>query len=376
MTASPEAVTAAIEARRERVNEAISTDLPIDEPERLYEASRYILDAGGKRLRPTVSLLVAEALCDVPPLSRDYRQFPTLDSAVGDTLEDGAGSDDAETIDLMAAVVSLEVIQSFTLIHDDIMDDDDLRRGVPAVHREYDVETAILAGDTLYAKAFEFMLESGSPPERSVRAVRTLARTCTSICEGQAMDVAFESRDDVSIPEYLRMIERKTAVLYAAAASVPAILVGADDATVGALYDYGLDMGRGFQIQDDLLDLTTPSEQLGKRRGSDLIEGKRTLITLHARERGVDIDGLLAGDAGSAGATSAGGPSSSGLAGGGDVAIDAALSELEAVGSIDYARETAHSFVRSAQANLGVVPDGEARDLLGGIAEFLVERGY
>jgi len=378
MTASPEAVTAAIEARRERVNEAIETDLPITEPERLYEASRYILDAGGKRLRPTVSLLVAEALCDVPPLSADYRQFPTL----GDTDGDSEGTTGHDEIDLMTAVVSLEVIQSFTLIHDDIMDDDDLRRGVPAVHREYDVETAILAGDTLYSKGFEFMLESGAPPERCVRALRTLARTCTSICEGQAMDVAFESREDVSIPEYLRMIERKTAVLYAAAASVPAILVGAEDETVEALYDYGLDMGRGFQIQDDLLDLTTPSEQLGKRRGSDLIEGKRTLITLHARERGVDIDRLLAGDAGGASGvdsvndTDETGTGGSELASGSDVAIEAALSELEDAGSIDYARDTARSFVRSAQSNLAVVPDGEARDLLSGIAEFLVERGY
>jgi geranylgeranyl diphosphate synthase type I len=370
MTASQEAVAAAIEARRERVNEAIERDLPIDEPERLYEASRYIVDAGGKRLRPTVSLLVAEALCGIEPLARDYREFPTL----ADGERSGTGVDRAESeseegegpeIDLMTAAAGIEVIQSFTLIHDDIMDDDDLRRGVPAVHREYDLETAILAGDTLYAKGFEFMVESGAPPERSVRALRTLAKTCTSICEGQAMDVAFESREDVSIAEYLRMIERKTAVLYAAAASVPAILVGADDATVGALYDYGLDMGRGFQIQDDLLDLTTPSDQLGKRRGSDLIEGKRTLITLHARERGIAVEDLLAAEdfEGENGA-------------GGEAALEAALERLEDAGSIEYARRSARSFVRSSKANLGVVPDGQARDLLGGIAEFLVERGY
>jgi geranylgeranyl diphosphate synthase type I len=230
---------------------------------------------------------------------------------------------------------------------------------VPAVHREYDVETAILAGDTLYAKGFALMVESGAPPDRSVRALRALARTCTSICEGQAMDVAFESRADVSIPEYLRMIERKTAVLYATAASVPAILVGADEETIEALYDYGLDMGRGFQIQDDLLDLTTSSEELGKQRGSDLIEGKRTLITLHARERGIDIDGLFAG-----------------LDGDDDEPLDIALTRLEEAGSIEYARETARSFVRSAEANLAAVPEGEARDLLSGIAAFLVEREY
>ena len=370
MTAPREAVTTAIEARRERVDEAIETDLPIDEPERLYEASRYILDAGGKRLRPTVSLLVAEALCETDPLSQDsedYRRFPTLAGENSDPggvrgeRSDASGANGSGTIDLMTAAAAIEVIQSFTLIHDDIMDDDDLRRGVPAVHREYDVETAILAGDTLYAKGFELMVESGAPPDRSVRALRTLARACTSICEGQAMDVAFESRADVSIPEYLRMIERKTAVLYATAASVPAILVGADDETIEALYDYGLDMGRGFQIQDDVLDLTTPSTQLGKQRGSDLIEGKRTLITLHAGERGVDVDGLLA---------------SGGLGDEDDAALDTALTRLEDAGSIEYARGTAGSFVRSAKANLEAVPDGEAKDLLGGIAEFLVEREF
>ena len=368
MTPSQEAVAAAIEARRERVDEAIATDLPIDEPERLYEASRYILDAGGKRLRPTVSLLVAEALCEVEPLSRDYRRFPTL-------LEDGKDGNgnenrnrngvhdtnsEGETIDLMTAATSIEVIQSFTLIHDDIMDDDDLRRGVPAVHREYDLDTAIIAGDTLYSKAFEFMIETGAPPERAVRALRTLAQTCTRICEGQAMDVAFESREDVPISEYLRMIERKTAVLYAAAASVPAILLGAEDTTVAALYEYGLDMGRGFQIQDDLLDLTTPSEQLGKQRGSDLIEGKRTLITLHARERGIDVDGLLEDDPEAVS----------------DAAIDRALSRLDDVGSIEYARDTAGSFVHSSKENLTALPETRARALLGGIAEFLVEREY
>src|SRR6056297_3417317 len=144
-------VTEAVGKRRELVNEAIEEDLPITEPERLYEASRYLLDAGGKRLRPTVLLLAAEGVTDTPPLSTDYRSFPDVGG---------------EPVDVLSAAVSIEVIQSFTLIHDDIMDDDDMRRGVPAVHREYDEATAILAGDTLYAKAFEHMLETGADSER------------------------------------------------------------------------------------------------------------------------------------------------------------------------------------------------------------------
>jgi geranylgeranyl diphosphate synthase type I len=341
-----ERVRGALEDRREEVNEAIREQLPVTQPERLYEASRYLLDAGGKRLRPTVLLLTAEALSDVEPCSEDYRAFPDLNG---------------DRVDVMSAAVSIEVIQSFTLIHDDIMDDDDLRRGVPAVHKEYDLETAILAGDTLYSKAFEYMLETGAPPEREVRALDELATTCTEICEGQAFDVEFESREDVTTDEYLEMVELKTAVLYAAAAAIPAILLGADDETVDALHGYGLDIGRAFQIQDDLLDLTTPSEKLGKQRGSDLVEGKRTVITLHARNQGVDVEGLV--DADDPDAVS-------------EADIDAALDVLEDAGSLEFAAGMADDLVASGKQRLERLPETEARSLLEDIADFLVEREY
>ena len=339
-------VMGAVEQRRELVNEAVETDLPVEEPERLYEAARYLLDAGGKRLRPTVLLLVAEALADVDPESVDYRDFPALTGG---------------TVDVMSAAVSIEVIQSFTLIHDDIMDDDDLRRGVPAVHREYDTSTAILAGDTLYSKAFEILVEAEAEPERIVEATDVLATTCTNICEGQAHDIAFENRADVLPEEYLQMVEDKTAVLYGASATIPAILLGADDRTVDQLYRYGIDVGRAFQIQDDVLDLTVPSEKLGKQRGSDLVEDKQTLITLHAREQGVDVDALVETD---------------------DVdevteaEIEAAVARLEDAGSIDYATNKAQELVSTGKDRLSVLPDNRARELLEGIADYLIERGY
>ncbi|WP_458189601.1 geranylfarnesyl diphosphate synthase [Haladaptatus sp. NG-WS-4] len=341
-----ELVMQTVEERRELVNEGIEQDLPIVEPKRLYEASRYLLDAGGKRLRPTVLLLVADALADVEPLSEAYRKFPALDGT---------------EVDVMAAAVSIEVIQSFTLIHDDIMDDDDLRRGVPAVHRAYDTETAILAGDTLYSKAFEIMLDTGAAPERCVEALDVLASTCTKICEGQALDVQFEERPDVLPEEYLEMIENKTAVLYGAAATVPAVLLGADDETATALYQYGIDVGRAFQIHDDVLDLTVPSEKLGKQRGSDLVENKQTIITLHARKEGVDVDSLVEAD---------------------DVdsvtkdEIDAAVETLEEAGSIEYARETAQELVQRGKDHLDVLPENESRYLLKQIADYLIEREY
>ncbi|MDS0474963.1 polyprenyl synthetase family protein [Natrinema sp. 1APR25-10V2] len=345
--AREEAVLEAVRQRREQVNEAIPEELPIQRPERLYEASRYLLDAGGKRLRPAVLLTTAEALTDVEPLSAEYRSFTPLDGG--------------HTVDVMAAAVSVEVIQSFTLIHDDIMDDDDLRRGVPAVHEAYDLETAILAGDTLYSKAFEIMLETGAESDRIVDALDVLATTCTKICEGQSLDVTFEERTDVSPDEYLEMVEQKTAVLYAASACLPAILLGADDETIDALYGYGLDIGRAFQIQDDVLDLTVPSEQLGKQRGSDLVENKQTLITVHAREQGVDVDSLV--DTDDVDAVT-------------EAEIDDAVAELEAAGSISYANDTASELVEQGKERLEVLPDNDARDLLCEIAHYLIERGY
>lgn len=343
-TVDSQAVMEAIEWRREQVNHAIPENLPVVEPKKLYEASRYLLDAGGKRLRPTILLLAAESIADVDPRSEPYREFPTAEGP----------------IDMMSAAVSIEIIQSFTLIHDDIMDDDDMRRGVPAVHREFDLSTAILAGDTLYAKAFENMLETGSTGDRSVRALSELATTCTQICEGQSMDIEFETVEAVTTEDYLEMVELKTAVLYAAAASIPAILMGEDD-YVDPLYQYGLNIGRGFQIQDDLLDLTTPSEKLGKQRGSDLVENKRTIITVHARHQGVDVENLVPTD--DVDAVD-------------EATIDEAVAELEAAGSIDFARETAEGLIQDGKDNLDVLPDNEARDLLEGIADFLIEREY
>ncbi|MFC3476833.1 geranylfarnesyl diphosphate synthase [Halobacterium litoreum] len=344
--AREQAVLSAVRERRELVNDAIDEDLPPKRPERLYEASRYLLKAGGKRLRPAVLLLTAEALADVELGSTDYREFPDLHG---------------EVIDVMASAVSIEVIQSFTLIHDDIMDDDDLRRGVPAVHREYDTETAILAGDTLYSKAFEIMLRTEAPAERGLEAMRTLAETCTHICEGQALDVDFETRSDVLPDEYMEMVELKTAVLFAAASTLPGILLGADDDTVEALYNYGLRVGQAFQIHDDVLDLTVPSEKLGKQRGSDLVENKKTVVTLHAAKHGVDVGDLL--DTNDPEEVT-------------DEEIEAAVAELRDVGSIEYARDLADDLVAEGKAHLEVLPENEAHTRLEQVADYLVEREY
>jgi geranylgeranyl diphosphate synthase type I len=337
-----ERVLAAVASRRDRVNEALAADLPSAEPERLYAASRHLIEAGGKRLRPAVVLLVAEALSRVDGPDADYRGVPALDG---------------EDVDVLTAAVGVELIHTFTLAHDDIMDDDDMRRGARAVHREYDLSTAILAGDTLFAKGFELLSHTGAAPARQVAALRRLAETCTRICEGQALDVEFEHAPEVLPEQYTRMVELKTAVLYGAAAAIPAVLLGADDEAVEALYQYGVESGTAFQIHDDVLDLTVPSEDLGKRRGSDLVEGKQTLITLHARQQGVDVDDLLGPD-----------PT--------DADIDAAVERLRDAGSIEFAHDRAAELTASSKERLSVLPAGDARDLLADLADYLIERGY
>lgn len=332
-------VVTAIEDRRAVVNDAFEAELPIDDPERLWRASRYLLDAGGKRLRPTILLLTAESLTDTAPGAVSYRTFPTLDT---------------REINILSAAVSVEIIQTFTLIHDDIMDDDRYRRGVETVHEAFDLETAILSGDTLYAKAFEIMLDTGARTDRSLDAIELLAETCTGICEGQTFDIGFEGSAEVTTDEYLEMIEQKTAILYAASAALPGILLEADQATIDELYAFGLDLGRAFQIKDDMLDLTADTETLGKDQGSDLLEGKRTIITIHAREHGVDVDAFARGE----------------------TDIDEAVAALEAAGSLDFARDLAEEYVTSAQDHLEILPDNEARALLYDLAEYVIERDY
>lgn len=316
-----------INRRAEVVDRAIQDELPLGQPRPLYEASRYLFEAGGKRLRPVILLLVTEAL----------------------------GREEGDYEGVLPAAVSMEIVHSFTLIHDDIMDDDNLRRGVPSVHVKWDESTAILAGDTLYSKAFEIMLNSEADPEKMNVLLGRLAETCTRICEGQAMDVDFEDMEEVTEEEYLEMVEKKTAVLFAASASIGAILMDADQEIVDNMYEYGLKIGKAFQIHDDILDLTSSSEKLGKRRASDLSEDKRTLINIHARQHGVEV--ALPRDAS-------------------EEAVEMKVQEIRETGSIDYAAEMARDLVEEGKQNLEVLPDSHSKQVLMDIADFLVERDH
>ena len=308
------------------VDEAIEKLLPVAEPVGLYEASRHIVNAGGKRLRPAVLLTSAEA--------------------VGGCAESA-----------VPAAVAVELMHTFTLVHDDIMDNDPVRRGLPAVHTLWGEAGGILAGDTLYSKAIEIITKADSDPARLLKSANILAKTCVGVCEGQWLDIDFENRDVVSAAEYLEMIEKKTAILFGAAAQIGAIIGGADEKVDQAMYDYGRLVGLGFQIYDDVLDLITPEEVLGKRQGSDIFEGKRTLLMIHAFEKGAV-------------------PRAFGKGSGSKEDIDEAIKVLTDSGSLAYVKDLAVGFVEEGKAKLDILPDSPTKQLLKDMADYMLYRMY
>lgn len=169
------------------------------------------------------------------------------------------------------------------------MDGDATRRGKPTVHTIWGEPAAILAGDVLFARSFCLVADAIAPDAAKVEASALLAKTCVEICEGQQLDMTFETRQDVTRDEYLDMVTKKTGVLYGAAAAMGALLAGASKPQVDALYTYGCSIGAAFQIQDDIIDLMAPPEQSGKDQASDIREGKQTIIAITAREKGVDL---------------------------------------------------------------------------------------
>ncbi|WAI02621.1 polyprenyl synthetase family protein [Methanogenium organophilum] len=296
-------------------------------PGQLNKASAHLLLAGGKRLRPAVVMLAA------------------------DLIENGKAQD------ILPAALALEVTHTFTLVHDDIMDGDAVRRGVPTVHTKWDEPTAILAGDVLYAHAFELICAAIASDISKVRSVNALAKACADLCEGQHMDIDFGNRSDVDEIEYIEMVSKKTGILYAAAAAIGATLAGGSVSQVNSLYEWGLNSGIAFQIQDDLIDLMADAATSGKDRASDLREGKQTLVAIMARERGIDLTKYRK-------------PT---LA---DEEIDEAIALLEDGGVIADVRNIALERVLRAKKMLTIFPDCDEKDGLLQITDYFVSRGF
>jgi len=221
------------------------------EPQSLYEPINYILSLGGKRLRPVLTLMT----CDI--FNSDYKQA-------------------------MNAALAVEVFHNFSLIHDDIMDEAPLRRGKETVHKKWDLNTGILSGDAMLILAYQLFEHYN--PNIFQSLAKLFSKTALEVCEGQQYDMDFETRDDVTIPEYLKMIEYKTAVLVGAAMKMGAIVAEASDEDQNAIYEFGRNLGIAFQLQDDYLDAFGNPETFGKQIGGDIIENKKTYLYLKALE--------------------------------------------------------------------------------------------
>ena len=233
-----------------------------EEPRNLYEPVQYILQLGGKRLRPILTLMAADMF------GADFR-------------------------DALNAALCVEVFHNFSLVHDDIMDDAPLRRGKDTVHIKWDTNTAILSGDAMLIMAYECLQNYDT--DQFVPLVKLLTKTSLEVCEGQQYDVDFETRDDVTIPEYLKMIEYKTAVLVGAAMQMGAIVANASVESQNAIYDFGRYLGIAFQLQDDYLDAFGDPERFGKQIGGDIIENKKTYLYLKALEFSDETNSLQLG---------------------------------------------------------------------------------
>ncbi|WP_435182309.1 polyprenyl synthetase family protein [Cellulophaga omnivescoria] len=221
------------------------------EPKNLYHPINYILNLGGKRLRPILALMTADIF----------------------------GADFKNAI---PAAMAVEVFHNFSLVHDDIMDDAPLRRGKATVHEKWDINTGILSGDAMLIEAYRLLEQYDGNQYKKLNAL--FSTTALQVCEGQQYDVDFETRDDVTIPEYLKMIEYKTAVLVAAAMKMGAIIAETTVENEDLIYEFGKNLGIAFQLQDDYLDAFGDPKTFGKQVGGDIIENKKTYLYLKALE--------------------------------------------------------------------------------------------
>ncbi|AEH23964.1 polyprenyl synthetase family protein [Pyrococcus yayanosii] len=332
-----------IKEKAKLVDEKMFELIPEKEPAVLYEAARHYPLAGGKRVRPFVVLTAAEAV----------------------------GGDPSKAL---YPAVAIELIHNYSLVHDDIMDMDETRRGRPTVHKLWGINMAILAGDLLFSKAFEAISGADVDAEKKARILETIVRASNELCEGQAMDLEFEKRETVTIEEYMRMISGKTGALFEAAAKVGAIVGTENEEYIGSLARWGRNVGIAFQIWDDVLDLIADEKKLGKPVGSDIRKGKKTLIVAHFferaderdRERFLRVFGKFAGDVRGRGIIEE------------DVKAEVmeAIELLKAYGSIDYAASYAKKLIREANESLKILPESEARKDLELLAEFIVERDH
>ncbi len=302
------------------IRQRLSSDVVL-----INQIAEHIVSAGGKRLRP---MLVALAGRATGPIGADHHQ--------------------------LAAII--EFIHTSTLLHDDVVDESDLRRGRSTANALWGNAASVLVGDFLYSRSFQLMVELDR-----MEVMRLLADTTNRIAEGEVLQLLHVRNPDTDEAAYLNVIERKTAVLFAAGTQLGALASGADEAMQRKLYDYGMNLGYAFQIADDVLDYGGDADALGKNLGDDLAEGKVTLPLIHAMARA--DDGVRA--------------RLRAIIEKGDVdAMPEVMAAIDAAGSLDYSRDRAHDFAAAAIAALDGVPENDAVAALRGLARYAVERGH
>ena len=246
---NPESFSFLYERERKKVEKILVEAFKDRKPDSLYKPVKYILSTGGKRLRPLLVILSTKAVGG---------NFP----------------------DVYNASVAVELLHNFTLVHDDIMDNADKRRGMLTLHKKYDDSTAILAGDGLLSVAYEYLLKDCNGKTKEV--ISAFTKGLIEVCEGQSLDKDFETTDNVTIDEYKLMIMKKTAAMFEMCCTVGALLGGGSPKEIKAVSLFGKNIGIAFQIQDDLLDISGDEKKFGKKVGGDLIEGKKTFLFIKA----------------------------------------------------------------------------------------------
>ncbi|MEF8833784.1 MAG: octaprenyl diphosphate synthase [Halofilum sp. (in: g-proteobacteria)] len=317
-----DAIQALVDADMDAVDDTIRERLRSDVV-LINQLGQYIVSNGGKRLRPRLVLLAAGA----------------------------AGYEGRAHIPLAAVI---EFIHTATLLHDDVVDASDMRRGQRTANALWGNEAAVLVGDFLYSRSFEMMVEIGN-----MRVMEILAHTTNTIAEGEVMQLLNIHDADTTEERYLDIIRSKTAKLFEAAVRLGGVLAGVDDATERALARYGMHLGTAFQVIDDVLDYSAEAGEMGKNVGDDLAEGKPTLPLIHVIQQGAAADAAIVREA---------------IEQGGVERVEAVTGILERTGAIGYARAQARSEADRALAELDVLPASRYRDALVGLADVAVNR--
>jgi geranylgeranyl diphosphate synthase type I len=306
------------------------TYLTFGTPPMLYEAARHLPLAGGKRIRPFLIMISCESV------SGDAQK--TLPFAAG-----------------------IELMHNFTLVHDDIMDHSILRRNIPSVHMKFGEATAILSGDLLFAKSFEAIQDTTVEYQTYKELEREFVQCVIAICQGQQLDMEFESQKTISEHDYLNMISKKTAALFKISAKGGGLIGGGDAKEIKALTAYGIALGFAFQIWDDYLDMSSDAKTLGKDIGNDIRNGKKTLIAVHCLSHAKGKEKQLLDDI-------FGNRTAS------EQDVKKVYDLFQELGSVDYAKQRALQYTKQAKDAITVLKPSDAKELLHQLIDYTVQR--